>query len=132
MSENAKRWGNKFWFVSIRRKYGKCLCSKAGTCRITRHSQHVRLYTRGVNTALATFYKVLSIHNSHNNNTRIDMVLLDVQSAFNNVWHARLNHKIFNLNLHPCLTKILSNCITDRSACVRLDTYADEELHCIE
>ena len=43
-------------------------------------SQHVSLYTRGVNTALATLYKALSSHNPHNNKTRKDMVLLDVHN----------------------------------------------------
>ena len=87
--------------------------------------QHGFRHNRGVNTALATFYETIAIHKLQKHN--IDIVLRDVKSAFDKVWHVGLKQKILNLNLHPCFTKILSNFITDRTARIRLDTYTGQE-----
>ena len=83
--------------------------------------QHGFRRGRGTHTALATLYETIvnniSIRNS------IDVILRDVQKAFDKVWHDGLRYKLSQIALHPCFLRILSNYLEDRKASIRIDNH---------
>ena len=83
--------------------------------------QHGFRRARGTHTALATLYETISNNIAVRNS--IDVVLRDVQKAFDKVWHEGLRYKLAQVALHPCFLKILSNYLKDRIATIRIDNH---------
>ena len=83
--------------------------------------QHGFRRGRGTHTALATLYESISNHKA--NKYTVDVVLRDVQKAFDKVWHNGLRYKILQIGLHPCYTKIISSYLQDRRASIRIDSF---------
>ena len=63
------------------------------------------------------FSNNISVRNS------IDVILRDVQKAFDKVWHDGLRYKLSQIALHPCFLRILSNYLEDRKASIRIDNH---------
>ena len=83
--------------------------------------QHGFRRGRGTHTALATLYETIANNISIRNST--DVILRDVQKAFDKVWHDGLRYKLSQIDLHPCFLRILSNYLEDRKASIRIDNY---------
>ena len=82
--------------------------------------QHGFRFERGTHTALATIHERIAI--GKDNGGIADIVLRDVSKAFDKVWHTGLRYKLLNIDppLHPCLFKILSNYLSQRTARIQI------------
>ena len=54
---------------------------------------------------------------------RCNVVLRDVKSAFDRVWHFGLKYKLLGLGLPHCVTRMLYSFLDDRTASVRVGNY---------
>ena len=115
--------------ISLLDIQGKLL-DKILNTRLTRYIDHHNINNdrqhgfrkhRGTHTALATFYETLVNIKQHKHSA--DIILRDVSKAFDKVWHTGLKHKIHQLGLHTCFTRILTDYITDRTASIQIDHY---------
>eukprot|EP00102_Acyrthosiphon_pisum_P013028 XP_008182429.1 PREDICTED: RNA-directed DNA polymerase from mobile element jockey-like [Acyrthosiphon pisum] len=61
------------------------------------------------------------ICNNLNSNIHTASVFLDVEKAFDRVWHDGLIYKMSNLNIPPWLIKTVSSFLSNRSFCVRIE-----------
>ena len=86
--------------------------------------QHGFRSNRGTHTALGIFYESIACH--YKKGHTIDIVQRDVSKAFDKVWHDGLRHKILQLNIHPCFTKILNSFITNRTAKIRIGQHSGD------
>ena len=89
--------------------------------RFTNPRQHGFRKGRGTHTALALLYESIANHMAHKRTT--DVVLRDVQKAFDKVWHNGLRYKIMQTGIHPCYIKILSSFLQDRHASISINSY---------
>ena len=80
--------------------------------------QHGFTNNRGTYTALATLHE--KIANIKYTKQIANIVMRDVSKAFDKVWHTGLKYKLINLQLHPCLLKIINSYITDRHTSIRI------------
>ena len=115
--------------ISLLDIHGKLL-DKILTNRLTRQlelnghtndRQHGFRKNRGTHTALAIFHETIS--NAINSKHAVDIVLRDVEKAFDKVWHTGLKYKILNLGLYTCFTRILCDYLTDRTATIQIGEY---------
>jgi hypothetical protein len=58
---------------------------------------------------------IISAKENMDNKKSTGLVMLDVEKAFDRVWHAGLLHKMINLNFPQYLTCMVSNFLQDRS-----------------
>ena len=84
-------------------------------------NQHGFRSNRGTQTALAILYETIATMKG--NGDRIDIVLRDISRAFDKVWHDGLRYKLLHADLPDCLTRLLSDYLTDRTADIRIDDY---------
>ena len=119
----------KYRPISLLDIHGKQL-EKILTNRLTRQleinghtndRQHGFRKNRGTHTALAIFHETTS--NAINSKHAVDIVLRNVEKAFDKVWHTGLIFKILNLGLHTCFTRIRCDYLTDRTATIQIKEY---------
>ena len=89
--------------------------------RLTNSRQHGFRRGRGTHTALASLYE--NIANKLANKSTTDVVLRDVQKAFDKVWHDGLRYKILQSGIHPCYTKVLSSFLHNRHASISIGSH---------
>ena len=115
--------------ISLLDIHGK-LFDKILNRRLTRHldlhnihnpDQHGFRRNRGTHTAISAFWETIA--GCRARDERTDVVLRDVEKAFDRVWHTGLKYKILQLGLHPCFTKTLTDFLTDRTAAIKLNTH---------
>ena len=88
---------------------------------LTNDRQHGFRQGRGTHTALALFHETIT--NNINNRQTTDIILRDVEKAFDKVWHTGIKYKILQIGLHTCFTKTLSDYLTDRTATIQIGDY---------
>ena len=91
------------------------------TSALTNPRQHGFRKGRGTHTALATLYENLANHMAYKRT--VDVVLRDVQKAFDKVWHNGLRYKIALSGIHPCYVRILSSFLSDRRASISINSH---------
>ena len=70
---------------------------------------------------MAVITETLASNKGHQR--QIDIVLRDIQKAFDKVWIVGLQHKILNLHLPPALERILCDYLTDRQAVININDH---------
>ena len=84
-------------------------------------NQHGFRPNRGTQTTLGLLYETIATLKA--NGGRIDVVLKNISRAFDKVWHDGLRYKLLNADLPDCLTRLLSNYLTNQTAQIRIDDY---------
>ena len=69
----------------------------------------------------AVITETLASHKGHQRQG--DLVLRDIQKAFDKVWITGLQYKLLRLNLPPALERILYNYVTERRAKISIEGY---------
>lgn len=83
--------------------------------------QHGFRAGRGTDTALAVICE--SIANAKAKGQRIDVVLRDVQKAFDKVWTQGMQYKILQLGLSSHIERILCDYVVDRKSYININTF---------
>ena len=58
-----------------------------------------------------------------------DIILRDVEKAFDKVWHTGLKYKILQKELHTCFTRTLCDYLTDKTVTIQIETTYDPLSH---
>lgn len=87
--------------------------------------QHGFRRGRGTETALAVLCEGIARAKAKRNS--IDVVLRDVQGAFDRVWTEGLKYKILKLRLPPYLERIICNYISDRRSYIHIEGHDGRE-----
>lgn len=89
--------------------------------KIISDKQHGFRSGRGTDTALAIITEVVA--KAKAKNCLVDVVLRDVQKAFDKVWLKGLQYKILKLGLDGYLERILCDYVTNRRAFISIDNF---------
>lgn len=96
--------------------------------RLTRFSENMLLdeqfgFRAGHSTAQQLARVAEAVVHNLNLKKSTGMVLLDIEKAFDTVWHKALLHKLITLNTPMSLVKIIQSYLTDRSFQVHINDY---------
>ena len=82
---------------------------------------------RGTGKAIAVTYELISIHAAKPHG-RINVVLRDLEKAFDKVWHQGLRHRLLELQFPDLVVRILSSFLSDRTASIKMGSVTGEEI----
>ena len=104
--------------------------------RLRSHLEHIGLINKhqpGFRRAKSTDDHLLrlshSIMESFNRGEHVMAAFLDVEKAFDNVWHNGLRFKIFQLDFPTKMTRWLSDCLVGRLIQVNVNNFFSKEIN---
>ena len=76
---------------------------------------------RITHTTLALFHETL--YNNINSKYQTDVMLRDVEKAFDKVWHTGLQYKLLQIGLHTCFTRTLCNDLSNKTETIQIGNF---------
>ena len=91
-------------------------------------NKHQSGFSRAESTDDCPFRLSQSVMESFNRRQRVVTTILDVEKAFDNVWHNRLRYKIFKLDLPTKMTHWLSDFLAGRVIQVNANGFMSNQI----